>query len=576
MMMFKLGNGSVDVFEAQAAVVLGPVPGAQEAQTVQEVRTERVNDEVMVASVPAVTAVQAVQSVSDVQSVQPVQDHEDVAPGEAMVAALDRYRVRGEGELVDGLIVDIYEDQALVDALSAYLLASGLSVDEVENLNYCGGRFTEIWGRLVESLRGQIWVGREMRTLENGGSVPKTRYPVYSTAKRKAVFDAVKGRIWKDWVPATPTLEHVPDAGRFVELCSRIFPNVKRPHDVLNAIRSLVENVHAACGTPGAVHRQKAAWLYSHRTGGTGKGVFLSALSHALRRLGVDSAYAPLDDSQYVSPAIGMHTVSVCDDVPRLSASMAERLNNVIDQAYFSFNEKYGAKGSRKSVATLICASNWVPFEQNTRRWSLMEYQPVRLDVLSDATRRKYLPYWDDEEGRVEAIVELFRVAPFLSERADWTDLHQGRHIEAGTRYEEAVEAIEAGVEYCARRAKDAHPGWEGAPSDWDASHMRPTAFARIVAEATKGSAQNVRAMLLAFLAEMSSKCLLNGCGGGAKGTTPIERRFFDWVEIELRFGSAGLDVAGPNDEDDETAGLEELAQDWREYVQAEGRKEVL
>jgi hypothetical protein len=198
-------------------------------------------------------------------------------------------------------------------------------------------------------------------------------------------------------------------------------------------------------------------------------------------------------------------------------------------------------------------ASNYEPFESNTRRYNLVEYlQKNIVETLTDEERNKYFPLWNNEKRGVELIVEAFEVCPFKSEHKDWNSLKTANESDVGTRYYNTLILIQEAVEKF-----DENQFTSFSPL----SKMRPTEFARVLSNMFGGRTQDYTSQLSVFLTEMRSKGLLreNQC----EGKTPIVKKFYDWKKVANDFS------CGEDSGDGQTP-LESTASEWNALIQAE------
>lgn len=446
----------------------------------------------------------------------------------AMNEAIDDYRI--EDGIAKGLINQEEIDDAIIDAMSAFCkeyISTPNKITSLATEDVVRRAFTQ----LTIELRDCVFTGNKKR-IENEDDGTVTWKPIKTSTRAginyyDTIIKKVMERLMNNWQPKTPTLEHEPDAVRFLEICKDLFPNVTKPHVAANALREFIENVHHSCGTEKAHFEQKALWLYSLKTGGTGKSFFMGLLKQACDRLGIDASYENFQESGYLNPTIGMHTVTISEDTPKLDKHSAEVMNKLIDRSVFPFNIKWGAQGQAQSVANLVLGSNYVSFESNIRRYNEVEYIQCNLKTaLTKQDREEYFPLWNNEEKGVEEIIEAFKVCPFQCELEAWEkpsikkDLfgeEEESTFEVDDRYLQTVIEIKETIM--------AHKDDEYATGD--ISKMTPTAFARQMVKYNKLNYKEALGSLKSFITEMKSNGKLpsRNCMGRCK----IELFTFNW-----------------------------------------------
>ena len=472
---------------------------------------------------------------------------------QAMNDALDSYII--DSGVAQGLISNNAVVQAVPAALKAYFKEVA-TIDEIMALQ-SSEEAGMVYIGLMDSLRHKLWTGdtKLVKIDDGNGNIitvekPNTTSPATGFGFKDSVFSAVQKGLIENWTPKTPTLTHKPNARRFLEICRDFFPNVKYPYKAANGLRAMFENIHASCGTDGAKHTQTALWLYELRVGGGGKSWFLDRLGEALRGLSVDAADVTLQpDSQWMNPAIGMHTVSIVGETPKFDANLAPVINNIIDNKFFPYNIKYGAHGDVKSVATVVFASNFEPFETNTRRYAMVEY--LQRDVnkgVTDEERKLYFPLWGLESVAVAEIQEALAVCPFACEHPlDFLPEH-GRVDDIGTKNDDILMQIKTLVE-------------DKEDSQYiDFTKMRPTEMAERIAKKYGQRYEITRAKTVNLLSELKirDKLPVKAC----RGRTPLEYKRYDWRKIAA--------LVEDNAEDESADDFETIRADWNELIDME------
>ena len=468
-----------------------------------------------------------------------------------------------------GLIKKADIDFAIIEALVEFFRHSSGSIEVVDRLANTR-EFHQAFSALHDSLKDKVWTGRMLKeTKHQGDEVEKTESPITESPRCGMNYEAeiaknVQERLIASYAPATPTLEHDPDAKRYLEICKALFPNVMKPHALANGMRDFIENIHNSCHTDGAEFRQKALWLYSLKTGGVGKSHFINNLVSACDRLDIDT-HKENFGGQWLSPTVGFHTVTISEDTPKLASSTAETLNKLIDRSEFGYNIKFGASGNAQSYTTMLLASNYESYESNTRRYNQVEYLQTNLETLTNEKRAKYFPLWKNDDGAVELIVELFKVCPFKAEHGEWDKVEEEnlladatpiivrhntvRKVDVGTRYYSTLIAIQETL---------AGDYYNDSP---DFTRMRPCKFAKYLAETYGCKREDALARLITFLSELKSKGLLRS--SQSEGRTPIQMVPRDWTVFKTDFTCGDF-----NDNGDDP--MEAIAGEWDALIKNE------
>lgn len=441
---------------------------------------------------------------------------------ETITAKLKDYQVQ-EGP-AEGLIKEQDVDYAISEVLADILLDRIKTAEEAADITIHPDLHT-CFSLIIDEVRDKVWTGDYTHSPGQSGKVIST--PVTKSLRCRGNFEdsIVKGiqvLILQKYAPRTPSLVHSSNPIRYLEICKALFPNVICPHDAANGFRDFIENVHNACGTEGAAFVQKAFWLYSLKVGGTGKSHFIWMVKKAADELGIDCGHEYFKSSKWVSPTIGLHTITISEDTPKLDTASAETLNTIIDRSLYRYEIKYVQPGKTKSHTTLLMASNYVPFESNARRYNLVEYlQRNIVETLTDEERATYFPLWKKEGEGVKLIKEAFEVCPFKKEHAAWQP--QTKSTDVGPRYRNTLILIVETVER-----------FVPSPEFSSLDHMRLTEFSRLIAELFKGCAKDYSTQLEAFLTEMRACGRLreNKC----EGKTPVRMMFFNWKKIAEEF----------------------------------------
>lgn len=480
------------------------------------------------------------------------------ASTDAMKEAINDYCITIEG--IPGLINVEEIDDAIIAAMSAFCgeyIDTANKITSLKNDQVVSKAFSQ----LVIDLRNRVYTGKIKTTIDKTGNVtrtPITKSPRCGINYYDQIIKIVTDQLLANWQPKTPELEHQPDAGRYLEICRDLFPNVVDPHVAANAFREFIENVHYSCGTAGTNFEQKALWLYSYRTGGTGKSFFMEMLKAACDKLGIDAAYEILKDNGFINPTIGMHTVTICGDTQKLNSYLAETMNNLIDQEVFSYNIKYGSAGITKSFANLVIGSNFVSFESNTRRYNEVEYVQCNVKTaLTDEERASYFPLWNNPTKAVDEIIEAFKVCPFQCEHKAWVQ-PVIQKLKVNVRNIQLVLNIKDTIA-SETIASSTNPAI--LPNNYK---MRPTEFARLMDSCHIMKYDVAYKALIPFLTELRSNGVFN-----SSAKTPVELSYFDFEKI--------ADMI-PSNEETEINFLADTHDEWNTLIDEslKTRKEVI
>lgn len=485
------------------------------------------------------------------------------AAANKMISAIDAFRIKG-GD-ADGLIPHSKSELAITRAMTAFCSEYIDTANQITSLktdNIVIDTFTD----LIDLLENAVFTGKIKTTLDKNGNVTKT--PITKSPRNGLNFyDDVIGRVTAqllaNWKPKTPKLKHNPDTVRFLEICRDLFPNVVEPHVAANGFREFIENVHSSCDeNPNgpAKFLQKALWLFSYRTGGTGKSFFMEMLKDACDELHLDTAYEVLQDSGYINPTIGMHTITICEDTKKLSDDTAALMNNIIDQKIFHYNIKYGAQGTTQSFANLVVGSNFVSYEQNTRRYNEVEYVQRNIQTaLTNQDRAEYFPLWDNKAQGIAEIIEAFEVCPFRCEHDVWEQPIITNDLfgeEPKQRFKVNVRNIQLVL-----NIYDTIEAYTYEPiATYNISKMRPNEFARLMEHYGVMKRDAAIKALIPFLTEMRTTGKLRA------NMTAVEFSYFNWTEIADMIPSA---------DETETNFLATIRDEWNALIE-EARKEVI
>ena len=418
-----------------------------------------------------------------------------------------------------GLIKAQDVDNAIAEVLADIMLERIKTAEEAADIA-CHPDLHTCFSLILTELENKVWCGTSHSMDKNGNvtSTLATKSPRCGINFEDLITRKAQGIILQRYVPKTPSLVHSSDPIRYLEICKDLFPNVICPHDAANGFRDFIENVHNACGTKGAAFVQKAFWLFSLKVGGTGKSHFIKMVKKAADELGIDCEYEHFKSSKWVSPSIGLHTIT------------SETLNTIIDRSLYRYEKKFVQPGKARSFTTLLMGSNYVPFESNARRYNLVEYlQRNIVEAITDEERATYFPLWGKEGEGVELIKEAFEVCPFKNEHKAWKPKTKSTNV--GPRYRNTHILILETVEELKRNGES-----------FTLERMRVTEFSRKIAELFKGRATDYLAQLETFLIEMLASGRLRE--NKSDGKTPVRLRPFNWKKIAEEL-SCGMTTNG-------------------------------
>ncbi len=498
--------------------------------------------------------------------------------GKAIQEALEPFREKKGPQT--GLIHKARSDNALVAATETIIRCCVHSANELDDSVANIPDVAEWYAQLVIGLDGKIWTGHNKTvTIDDDDGNEKTVVKPVTTSPREGleyrqrIFNIALGRVLRDFEPRTPKLKHHADARRFLQLCKLLFPNVKTAATCANGLRCFIENVHQSCGTEGATFQQKALWLLSYRTGGTGKSYFLMRLKAVCEKLGIDIGLETFKGTEYVKPTIGLHTVTISEDTPKLDTDAAELLNGLIDRSVFHYNIKFGASGNAKSCTNMVLASNYESFESNVRRYNVVSYLTENIETaITDEERNRYFTLWGKDAEVEKVIEEMFLVAPFKAEHADWNPpstivdaygFENSPRIAVPQRFAEILEDVQFAVKYIEGSAKDY-------PVDGNAyiylksvlDRLRPSKMVKVIIDVCNKQGrerETVKPALMTFLSELKSRGQL-----GYRGKKNLWEAQLNWYLFD-NF------VAGDESSElSETDPFADTAQQWDALMEAE------
>jgi hypothetical protein len=170
-----------------------------------------------------------------------------------------------------------------------------------------------------------------------------------------------------------PRLERCrrPDLAKWLKALKYLYPNVKDVRETIMAnyrfLKSQENNYDQAC-----------LYLYSPKTGGTGKTFLASHIKDYIHDLGGVAKSVTTLKGDFLDPRQFRANLVVLEDL-NMNETPVETMNNLIDKNEMSYNIKFGPKGTFVNEADLIVTSNYRPANVNVRRWSVVEYLPMHM-----------------------------------------------------------------------------------------------------------------------------------------------------------------------------------------------------
>ena len=180
---------------------------------------------------------------------------------------------------------------------------------------------------------------------------------------------------------------------RFLEALKFVFPNVL---DVRQATASVMKWLMSF----NSKTSQKCLYLYSPKSGGTGKTYFCEMMAEYIRSIGGKTRNVTelrdgfLDPKQFNANIVFLQDLNV-------NKISVETLNNLIDGVEMSYNIKYGSDGTFTNSSMLAITSNYRPQNVNSRRWCEIDYMSYNME-----------DYPQNEVKFLEKMADLFECCP--------------------------------------------------------------------------------------------------------------------------------------------------------------------
>lgn len=179
----------------------------------------------------------------------------------------------------------------------------------------------------------------------------------------------------------------------FLEALKFVFPNVI---DVEQAAASVMKWRMAFDDKLS----QKCLYLFSPKSGGTGKTYFCEMMSEYIRRnSGKTRNVTELGDG-FLDPKHFNANIVFLQDL-NVNQISVEKLNNLIDGNEMSYNIKYGSNGTFTNNSMLVITSNYRPQNVNSRRWCEIDYMSYNME-----------DYPENEEKYLKKIADIFECCP--------------------------------------------------------------------------------------------------------------------------------------------------------------------
>lgn len=191
-------------------------------------------------------------------------------------------------------------------------------------------------------------------------------------------------------LPKKP-INHKPDNNKFVEAVYHIYWNTNAYQfgSTLTSVRKFCENIHYNIGTEGARKQDICLYQFSSR-GGSGKSFIASSWSETLKTLGYDAGPVKVNE-RWVGSEFSRHLVSYQDEFfpPRgLSRdSIISKLNPIICNDFYEVEYKGQDAYFLKSQTSLVLNSNYLPFDTNDRRYSVISFNNIDFSKEQNQTR---------------------------------------------------------------------------------------------------------------------------------------------------------------------------------------------
>ena len=218
------------------------------------------------------------------------------------------------------------------------------------------------------------------------------------------------------WLPRKNPFNHKTDVNKFIKATLKLFPNTNAYSfgNTLTVFRKFIENIYYNLGYKGLKAQQVAMYQFS-AVGGTGKSEFNKRMRHFLTKMDIDFVNSA-PKGRWVSADYSRSLVAICDEwTPPKGQEIGEtigKINNVIDNVDYQIEYKYQDSCTARSVCSLIFNSNYLPFDDNDRRYGVIEYNEKMFSHISEEDKVKYFPERTEEEWD-NILLEAFESCPF-------------------------------------------------------------------------------------------------------------------------------------------------------------------
>lgn len=235
----------------------------------------------------------------------------------------------------------------------------------------------------------------------------------WNTYKRLADFSKI---------PVINPFNHKADTKKFIEACQHLFPNVDAFHVGLTMTNfaNVIQNVYANLGVTKHPEMIKMFYQYS-ALGGTGKTIFNNKLFEFLRKVNLPVEQLSFVKGRWVGCEYSKNLVVIDNEYfpPKRNNDTNDaisNLNKVLDNDFYTVEYKGQDSYSLKSRATAFVNSNFLPFDNNTRRWGIVYYNEVPWNNISNEAKEKYFKDIDWNKWFLQA----FESCPFDT---TWEDI---------------------------------------------------------------------------------------------------------------------------------------------------------
>lgn len=221
-------------------------------------------------------------------------------------------------------------------------------------------------------------------------------------------------------------LPHKEDTKKYLEACKKLFSNVDglRVGETATSFASYIQNIYSNIDNSVKPTHQMM-YLYS-AIGGTGKGVLMSRLQHFFKTYKMPVCNNARLNTRWQDGKYATNIATFVDEFFPTKSNEEDSIclvNNIIDNTEYPVEVKGKQPLFLKSNTTLCVGSNKKPYDANTRRFAIVEYNNYRLankkfnDIDNKYLYTDYMPEdWD------KVIYDAFTSCPFNTEFTDFTE----------------------------------------------------------------------------------------------------------------------------------------------------------